>query len=59
MELKEKIKKEIDMIPEEYLPHIEQYIKIKKSGKAKKKQVKTMHLKGKFDNIDIRKLAYE
>ena len=37
MELKEKIKKEIDMIPEEYLPQIEQYIKIIKSGKAKKK----------------------
>ncbi len=47
------------MIPEEYLPQIERYIKIIKSGKAKKKQVKTMHLKGKFDNIDIRRLAYE
>ena len=59
MELKEKIKKEIDMIPEEYLPQIERYIKIIKSEKTKKKQVKTTHLKGKFDNIDIRRLAYE
>jgi hypothetical protein len=59
MELKEKIKKEIDMIPKEYLPQIERYIKIIKSEKAKKKQVKTMHLKGKFDNIDVRRLAYE
>jgi len=59
MELKEKIKKEIDMIPEEYLPQIERYIKIIKSEKTKKNQVKTTHLKGKFDNIDIRRLAYE
>ena len=59
MELKEKIKKEIDMIPEEYLPQIERYIKIIKSEKTKKKQIKTTHLKGKFDNIDIRKSAYE
>jgi len=59
MELKEKIKKEIDMIPEEYLPQIERYIKIIKSEKTKKKQVKTTNLKGKFDNIDIRRLAYE
>jgi len=59
MELKEKIKKEIDMIPEEYLPQIERYIKIIKSEKTKKKQVKTTHLKGRLDNIDIIRLAYE
>ncbi len=58
MELKEKIKKDIDMIPEEYLPQIEQYIKIIKDEKAKK-QIRTTHLKGKFDDIDIRRLAYE
>ena len=59
MALKEKIKKEIDMIPEEYLPQIERYIKIIKRGKTKKKKVKTIHLEGKFDNIDIRRLVYE
>ena len=59
MKLKEKIKKEIDMIPEEYLPQIERYIQIIKRVKTQKKPVKTAHLKGKFDNMDIRKIAYE
>ncbi|OCC14783.1 hypothetical protein DBT_1843 [Dissulfuribacter thermophilus] len=59
MELKEKIKKEIDLIPEEYLPQLEQYLKIIKSGKRRNLRIKTVHLKGKYDNANIRKLAYE
>ena len=59
MELKEKIKHEIDSIPEEYLPQIERYLEIIKSEKTKKKQIKTLHLKGKFDNLHIRRVAYE
>jgi len=59
MELKEKIKKEIDSIPEEYLVQLEEYIKILKNSIQKEKRVKTLHLHGKFDKINIRKLAYE
>lgn len=59
MELKEKIKKEIDSLPEEYLLQLERYLEIMKSGPQKKKRIKTLHLKGKFDNLNIRKLAYE
>ncbi len=59
MELREKIKKEIDSIPEEYLSQLEQYIKTIKSSKRKQLRIKTLHLKGKYDNLNLRKLAYE
>ncbi len=59
MELKEKIKQEIDSIPEEFLPQIEEYIRLIKNKNVNKKPFKTLHLKGKFDNINIRKLVYE
>ncbi len=59
MELKEKIKHEIDSLPEEYLLQLEQYLETIKSRNIKKKQIKTIHLKGKFDNLHIRRIAYE
>jgi hypothetical protein len=59
MKLKERIKKEIDAIPEEYLPQVERYLEKIRNSKLKEKRIKTLHLKGKFDNINIRKLAYE
>lgn len=59
MELKQKIKKEIDSIPDEYLPQLERYLEIIKGGKRKERPIKTLHLKGKFDNLNIRRLAYE
>jgi len=59
MELKEKIKKEIDSIPEEYLFQLEKYLKILKNNIQKEKRIKTLHLQGKFDKINVRKMAYE
>lgn len=59
MELKEKIKKEIDFIPEEYLFQLEKYVKILKNNIQKEKRIKTLHLRGKFDKVNIRKMAYE
>ena len=59
MELKEKIKKEIDSIPEEYLFQLEKHIKILKNNIQKEKRIKTLHLQGKFDKVNIRKMAYE
>ncbi len=58
--LKEKIKREIDTIPEEYLCQIEKYLQmVKKNTSHKDKKIKTLHLRSKFDSEDIRKLAYE
>ncbi len=59
MELKEKIKKEIDSLPEEYLPQLERYLETIKNGKQKEKRIKTVHLKGEYNNLDIRRVAYE
>jgi len=59
MELKEKIKKEIDSILEEYLFQLEKYVKILKNNIQKEKRIKTLHLQGKFDKVNIRKMAYE
>ena len=59
MELKEKIKEEIDLIPEDYLPQIERYLKRIKRGEIKREQITTLSLKGKYDKLNIRKLAYE
>ncbi len=59
VKLKEKIKKDVDSLPDEYLPQIEQYIGTIKSKKSKRKQIKTLHLNGKFDGMNIRKIAYE
>ena len=59
MELNEKIKHEIDSLPEEYLPQLERYLETIKNRNIKKRQIKTLHLKGKFDNLNIRRVAYE
>ncbi len=59
MEIKEKIKKEIDSLPEEYLPQIERYLEIIKSDNQRKRNIKAIHLKGKFDNMNIRRVAYD
>ena len=59
MDLKEKIKKEIDAIPEDYLPQLQQYLNMIKKKSAKERHIKTLRLKGRFDEINIRKIAYE
>lgn len=58
MELKEKLKREIDSVPEEYLPQLEQYLATIKRGKRKRKKIKTLHLKGKYDHLPLRKIAW-
>jgi len=54
MELKEKIKRKIDSIPDEYLVQLEKYVKILKNNIQKEKRIKTFHLQGKFDKVNIR-----
>jgi len=59
MNLREQIKKEIDLIPEEYLPQITIYLNMLKKQKSKKRKIKTVSLKGKYDNLNVRELVYE
>ncbi len=59
MNLREQIKKEIDLIPEEYLPKITVYLDMLKRKKSKKREIKTISLKGKYDNLNVRELVYE
>lgn len=56
---KEIVKKEIDDLPEEMIKELYDFIhQIKRKTEVQKK-LKTYRLKGQFDSINIRKLAYE
>ena len=60
MVTKDKIKKEIDNIPEDQLEELYHYIKEHiQTEKIADRTIKTYHLKGKFDDMDIRKGACE
>lgn len=56
---KEKIKKEIDKMPNDLIEKVYKYINGLKSKEPKKKEIHTFNLKGQFDNINIRERAYE
>lgn len=59
MKIKEKIKKEIDQMPDELLYEVQKYLMtINKRNKLKQK-IRKLHLKGQYDNINIRQKAYE
>ena len=60
MTTKELLKKEIDELPEELLVEVEQIIRnIEAKKMTKKSNRRSLHLKGAFDNINIRQKAYE
>ena len=59
MSTKEKIKKEIDSLPDDFLNKVYEYIYSIKATKKKRISVKVFHLKGKFDNKNTRQAAYE
>ena len=59
MTIKEKIKKEIDQIPEELLFEVKKYLDTLTKTQVKKGKIKTLHLKGEYDNVNIREKAYE
>ncbi len=56
---REKLKKEIDKIPDELLEQLERFIKTIKYKQRRKKTLHTFHLSGKYDDIKIREEAYE
>jgi DNA replication initiation complex subunit (GINS family) len=56
---KEKVKKEIDKMPNDVLEKVYRYINSLKTNTSKKKKIHTFNLKGQFDDLNIRERAYE
>ena len=59
MNTKEEIKKQIDSIPVEYLPLVQRYLDYLQTYQKKEKRIRTVHLKGSYDNADLIKICYE
>ena len=59
MTTREKIKKDIELLPENLLDEVEQFLATIKSRHTRPKTLPTFKLKGQFDNLDIRRQAYE
>ena len=59
MTTREKLLTEIDRLPPDILGEVLKFIKSLKSNLSKAKRIPTAKLKGQFDNVDIRKRAYE
>lgn len=59
MTTKEKVKDEIDSMPEELLDQVYEFINALKIKKERDKRIHTYRLKGHFDNMNIRERAYE
>ncbi|MCD4697741.1 MAG: hypothetical protein K8S16_16070 [Bacteroidales bacterium] len=59
MGTKEKIKNEIDNLSEEFLDDVLKYLYNLKNTYKPKKNICRLHLKGQFDNVNIRQNAYE
>jgi hypothetical protein len=56
---KEKVKKEIDKMPDDLVQEVYEFISNIITTKTRKGKLHTYKLKGKFDNLDIRESAYE
>jgi len=59
MVTRDKIKREIDNMPNDLLEKVHKYIGGLTSKKMTKKKFHTYKLNGQFDNINIRERAYE
>ena len=59
MEIREKVKKEIEKIPDHQLKDVLNFLTDIRKGKTSKKKIHTFKLNGKFDNMNIRARAYE
>lgn len=59
MTTKEKVKQEIDKIPDYLLEDVLKFINTIKNEKIVNRKLHTYKLKGKFDNLNIRAEAYE
>lgn len=59
MTMKEKIKKEVDKMPNDLIEKVYQYISTLGVKKIKKNRIHTFNLKGQLDDVNIRAKAYE
>ena len=59
MDIKKKIKKEIDLLSDEFVDDVLKYLYSLKNTDKPKKRIRGLHLKGQFDNFNIRQSAYE
>jgi len=59
MVTKEKLKKEIDKLPQNLLGQVYQFINSMKEKKRTKNRIRAFKLKGQFDDINIREKAYD
>jgi len=56
---KEKVKQEIDKMPDDILEKVYKYINSLRTKKQRANKIHTFSLKGQLDNINIREKAYE
>ena len=59
MTTKEKVKREIDQMPNDALEKVYKYISSLRKKTVHQKKVRTFNLKGQLDDVNIRKRAYE
>ncbi len=59
MTTKERVKKEIDRMPNDLIEKVYKYITSLEAKKAGKKRIRTFNLKGQLDNVNVRERAYE
>jgi len=59
MTIKEKLKKRIDLLPDELLDQVQTYLDSIKPQPKHERKIQTLHLKGQYDNLNVRQKAYE
>lgn len=59
MTTKEKVKKEIDKMPDDTLEKVYKYIHSLRTKTIQKNKIHTFNLKGQLDDVNIRARAYE
>ncbi|HKJ69353.1 MAG TPA: hypothetical protein VKA68_15450 [bacterium] len=55
----DQIKKELRELPEESLEEVDRYIHRLRQQKPNQETLPSCHLKGQYDHLQLRKLAYE
>lgn len=59
MTTKEKIKRRIDLLPDELLDQVQIYLDNIKTQQKITRKIHTLHLKGQYDHLNVRQKAYE
>ncbi len=59
MSTREILKKEIDILPDNMIDELYSYLHREAVNVKEKKKIRSFKLNGQFDNINIRKQAYE